>query len=135
MPAMQIVCGRLYQTKHKQDLNGDFIITKEDYNKVGGLEGQIDAHVDTVGVGERSEWKQDPYKGKVADGKVWGRGAGDQEGAIPAMAYAAKILRDLKVDMSEFSLLLTFTVMEEDCDGLCWHSRCGNGPSMRRTHR
>jgi putative selenium metabolism hydrolase len=80
----------------------------------------IDAHVDTVGVGERSEWKHDPYKGKVADGKVWGRGAGDQEGAIPAMVYAAKILRDLDVDLSKFWLLLTFTVMEEDCDGLCW---------------
>jgi putative selenium metabolism hydrolase len=80
----------------------------------------IDAHVDTVGVGNRDEWKHDPYKGKVADGKVWGRGAGDQEGAIPAMVYAAKILRDLKVDLSEFSLLLTCTVMEEDCDGLCW---------------
>ena len=72
----------------------------------------IDAHVDTVGVGNRDEWKHDPYKGKVADGKVWGRGAGDQEGAIPAMVYAAKILRDLKVDMSEFCLLTTFTVME-----------------------
>jgi putative selenium metabolism hydrolase len=80
----------------------------------------IDAHVDTVGVGERSEWKHDPYKGKVAGGRVWGRGAGDQEGAIPAMVYAAKILRDLKVDLEDFSLLLTFTVMEEDCDGLCW---------------
>ena len=80
----------------------------------------IDAHVDTVGVGERSEWKHDPYKGKVAKGKVWGRGAGDQEGAIPAMVYAAKILRDLDVDFSKFSLLMTFTVMEEDCDGLCW---------------
>jgi putative selenium metabolism hydrolase len=80
----------------------------------------IDAHVDTVGVGERSEWKHDPYRGKVADGKVWGRGAGDQEGAIAAMVYAAKIVRDLNVDLSEFSLLMTFTVMEEDCDGLCW---------------
>ena len=80
----------------------------------------IDAHVDTVGVGDRSEWKHDPYKGKIADGKVWGRGAGDQEGAIPAMVYAAKIMRDLKVDLSEYCLLLTFTVMEEDCDGLCW---------------
>jgi putative selenium metabolism hydrolase len=80
----------------------------------------IDAHVDTVGVGERSEWKHDPYKGKLADGKVWGRGAGDQEGAIPAMVYAAKIIRDLDVDLSEISLLTTFTVMEEDCDGLCW---------------
>jgi putative selenium metabolism hydrolase len=80
----------------------------------------IDAHVDTVGVGDRSEWKHDPYRGKVEGGRVWGRGAGDQEGAIPAMAYAARILRDLEVDTSEYTLLLTFTVMEEDCDGLCW---------------
>lgn len=101
-------------------------------DKMGNLFGQvgkpgkgkkliaIDAHVDTVGVGDRSEWKHDPYKGKVADGKVWGRGAGDQEGAIPAMVYAAKIMRDLKLDLSEYCLLVVFTVMEEDCDGLCW---------------
>ncbi len=80
----------------------------------------IDAHVDTVGIGNRDEWKHDPYRGKVEGGKVWGRGAGDQEGAIPAMVYAAKILKDLKVDTSEYCLLLTCTVMEEDCDGLCW---------------
>jgi putative selenium metabolism hydrolase len=80
----------------------------------------IDAHVDTVGVGDPKEWKHDPYKGKVAGGRVWGRGAGDQEGAIPAMVYAAKILRDLAVNTDEFCLLLTCTVMEEDCDGLCW---------------
>src|SRR5262245_3485762 len=88
-------------------------------DKMGNLFGQvgqpgkgkkliaIDAHVDTVGVGDRSEWKHDPYEGKVADGKVWGRGAGDQEGAIPAMVYAAKILRDTKADLSEYCLLLT----------------------------
>ena len=80
----------------------------------------IDAHVDTVGVGDLSEWKHDPYQGKVEGGRVWGRGAGDQEGAIPAMIYAAKILKDLDVDTSEYCLLMTFTVMEEDCDGLCW---------------
>ena len=80
----------------------------------------IDAHIDTVGVGDRSEWKHDPYKGKVADGKVWGRGAGDQEGAVPAMVYAARIMRDLKLDLSEYCILMAFTVMEEDCDGLCW---------------
>ena len=101
-------------------------------DKMGNLFGQvgkpgkgkkliaIDAHVDTVGVGDRSEWKHDPYKGKVADGKVWGRGAGDQEGAVAAMVYAARIMRDLTVDLSEYYLLFTFTVMEEECDGLCW---------------
>jgi putative selenium metabolism hydrolase len=80
----------------------------------------VDAHVDTVGVGDRSEWKHDPYQGKLAQGKIWGRGAGDQEGAVPAMVYAGKIIRDLALDLSEYCLLLTFTTMEEDCDGLCW---------------
>ena len=41
------------------------------------------------------EWKHDPYQGKVDGGKVYGRGAGDQEGAIPAMLYAARIMHDL----------------------------------------
>lgn len=80
----------------------------------------IDAHVDTVGVGDLAAWKHDPYKARIARGAVWGRGAGDQEGAIPSMVYAARIIRDLKLPTDEFSLYLTFTVMEEDCDGLCW---------------
>ncbi|HUB24542.1 MAG TPA: YgeY family selenium metabolism-linked hydrolase [Tepidisphaeraceae bacterium] len=80
----------------------------------------IDAHVDTVGLGNEKEWKHDPFKGKVEKGVVWGRGAGDQKGAVPAMVYAAKIIHDLGLRSGEWTLLLTFTVMEEDCDGLCW---------------
>ena len=80
----------------------------------------IDAHCDTVGIGDRNEWRHDPYQGKVSAGKVWGRGAGDQEGAIPAMVYAAKIMRDLRLPLDEFTLYVVVTVMEEDCDGLCW---------------
>ncbi|MFQ5424246.1 MAG: YgeY family selenium metabolism-linked hydrolase [Phycisphaerae bacterium] len=80
----------------------------------------IDAHCDTVGIGDRSEWKHDPYKGKIAGGRVWGRGAGDQEGAIAPMVYAARIMRDLKLPLDEFTLYMVVTVMEEDCDGLCW---------------
>ena len=54
------------------------------------------------------------------------------------MVYAAKILRDLKVDMSEFCLLLTCTVMEEDCDGLCWQYIVNEDkirPDVGRRHR
>lgn len=80
----------------------------------------IDAHIDTVGVGKRDEWKHDPYKGKLTKTHVFGRGAGDQEGAAPAMVYAGKIIKDLGLKSNDWSLLLTFTVMEEDCDGLCW---------------
>lgn len=80
----------------------------------------IDAHVDTVGVGDRSQWKHDPYQGKVENGIVYGRGAGDQRGAVPAMIFAGRIIREQNLLPPECSLLLTFTVCEEDCDGLCW---------------
>jgi putative selenium metabolism hydrolase len=80
----------------------------------------IDAHVDTVGLGDPAEWRHDPYRGKVAGGLIYGRGAGDQKGAVPAMIYGMKILRDLKLLPPDCSVLLTCTVMEEDCDGLCW---------------
>src|SRR5271169_2157405 len=50
----------------------------------------IDAHIDTVGVGNEKEWKHDPFAGKFEKGVVWGRGAGDQKGAVPAMVYAGK---------------------------------------------
>ncbi|MEM8679315.1 MAG: YgeY family selenium metabolism-linked hydrolase, partial [Planctomycetota bacterium] len=116
----------------KREMEGVGAFDKLKVDKLGNLLGYvgtpgkhkkliaIDAHVDTVGVGDRSEWKHDPYKGKVADGRVWGRGAGDQEGAIAAMVYAAKVMRDLGLDLDEYYVLFTFTVMEEDCDGLCW---------------
>lgn len=80
----------------------------------------IDAHVDTVGLGSRDQWQHDPYQGKVAGGRVLGRGAGDQKGAIPAMVYAARIIKNLNLLSPKWSLLLTFTVSEEDCDGLNW---------------
>lgn len=80
----------------------------------------IDAHVDTVGIGDRANWKHDPYKGKIDKGIVYGRGAGDQRGAIPPMIYAGKIIDELGLRSDEWTLLLTFTVCEEDCDGLCW---------------
>jgi len=80
----------------------------------------IDAHVDTVGIGDRRRWPHDPYAGKVAAGVVYGRGAGDQKGAVPAMIYAGRIIRDLELRPAGWSLLLAFTVSEEDCDGLNW---------------
>src|SRR5262245_32805186 len=72
--------------------------------------GAIEAHVDTVGVGDPAEWKHDPYKGKVEKGVVWGRGAGDQKGAVPAMVYAGKIIRDLGLVHPDCTLMMTFTV-------------------------
>jgi putative selenium metabolism hydrolase len=79
----------------------------------------IDAHIDTVGVGDPSRWATDPFSGLVRDGLVLGRGTADQKGGAAAMIAAGRILKELGYD-GRFSVLFTFTVLEEDCDGLCW---------------
>jgi putative selenium metabolism hydrolase len=79
----------------------------------------IDGHVDTVGVGDASTWTRDPYKGELRDGVVYGRGAGDQEAGVAAAVYGARLARDLGL-LDGCQVWVTGTVMEEDCDGLCW---------------
>ena len=79
----------------------------------------MDAHIDTVGIGNRDKWKHDPYTGYEDDEIILGRGTSDQEGGMASMVYAGKIIKDLGLD-GDYTLLITGTVQEEDCDGLCW---------------
>ncbi|OFZ72673.1 MAG: selenium metabolism hydrolase, partial [Bdellovibrionales bacterium RIFOXYD1_FULL_44_7] len=79
----------------------------------------MDAHIDTVGVGDKNAWKWDPYEGKLENGIIYGRGASDQEAGMASMVYAAKIIKELKLE-DDYTLWITGTVQEEDCDGLCW---------------
>lgn len=78
-----------------------------------------DAHMDTVGIGDKAEWKWDPYQGKVEEGIIYGRGATDQRGGMVSMVYAAKAIKTLGL-YRDFSLYFVGSVQEEDCDGLCW---------------
>jgi len=79
----------------------------------------MDGHIDTVGVGETKLWKYDPYEGYEDEEIIAGRGSSDQKGGMASMVYAAKIIKDLKLE-DDYTLLVTGTVQEEDCDGLCW---------------
>ncbi|WP_108651066.1 YgeY family selenium metabolism-linked hydrolase [Dongshaea marina] len=79
----------------------------------------MDAHIDTVGVGDPSLWEYDPYEGYEDDEIIIGRGASDQEGGMASMVYAGKIIKDLGLE-DDYTLIVTGTVQEEDCDGLCW---------------
>lgn len=79
----------------------------------------FDAHIDTVYPGDESLWNFNPFDGHIKDGEVWGRGTVDQEGGMASMVYAAKIIKELNLN-DQFTIYFTGTVMEEDCDGLCW---------------
>ncbi len=101
---------------------------KVDIDPMGNVLGTIgngkhliamDAHIDTVGVGNKDNWEFDPYEGYEDDEVIGGRGASDQEGGMASMVYAGKIIKDLGLE-GDYTLVVVGTVQEEDCDGLCW---------------
>ncbi len=79
----------------------------------------MDAHIDTVGVGNMDNWEFDPYEGYEDEETIGGRGTSDQEGGMASMVYAGKIIKDLDL-VGEYTLVVVGSVQEEDCDGLCW---------------
>lgn len=78
-----------------------------------------DAHIDTVGIGNIENWDFDPYEGYENDEEIGGRGASDQLGGIVSAVYGTKIMKDHGL-LAGYTILVTGTVQEEDCDGLCW---------------
>lgn len=102
---------------------------KVDIDPMGNLLGYMgsgkklvafDAHIDTVGVGNRANWDFDPYEGFETETEIGGRGTSDQLGGIVSAVYGAKLMKDLGLLSEAYTVLVTGTVQEEDCDGLCW---------------
>ena len=79
----------------------------------------IDGHIDTVDLGNLENWDFDPLGGEIKDGFVHGRGTVDQKGGPVAAVTAGKIIKELGLE-NDVTLYVTGTVLEEDCDGLCW---------------
>ncbi|MBU1221513.1 YgeY family selenium metabolism-linked hydrolase [Myxococcota bacterium] len=85
----------------------------------GPVQIAFDAHIDTVDVGDPELWEIDPFKPVEKDGIIYGRGASDQKAGMAGMVYAAKMIKELGIDEG-CSVWMVGSVMEEDCDGLCW---------------
>jgi putative selenium metabolism hydrolase len=97
-------------------------------DKLGNVIGRIgngrkilafDGHIDTVDVGNLANWTSDPFSGEISNGFVHGRGTVDQKGGPAAFVTAGRILKELGFDR-DLTIYFTGTVIEEDCDGLCW---------------
>lgn len=80
----------------------------------------FDAHIDTVDVTDPDQWDCDPFIGKLEDGKVFGRGAVDQKAGMAGMVYAGSVMKELGL-LDGLQVWMVGSVMEEDCDGLCWN--------------
>ena len=79
----------------------------------------FDGHIDTVDIGNRENWTFDPLGGEIKDGFVHGRGTVDQKGGPAAFVTAGRILKEIGFD-KDATFYFVGSVMEEDCDGLCW---------------
>lgn len=79
----------------------------------------IDGHMDTVDLGNMENWNFNPLGGEIRDGYVHGRGSVDQEGGPASFVTAGRILKELGFDR-DLTIYFVGSVMEEDCDGLCW---------------
>ncbi len=93
----------------------------------------FDGHIDTVGIGLRDNWAFDPYEGYENEEEIGGRGGSDQLGGIVSALYGAKIMQDLELIPKGYRIMVTGTVQEEDCDGLCWqyiHNETGVTPAF-----
>lgn len=122
-------CGEEKVIKRIEKEMNDLGFNKVEIDKMGNILGYMgtgktliayDAHIDTVGIGEKSNWNFDPYEGYETDTEIGGRGTSDQLGGIVSAIYGAKIMKDLNLLSDKYTVLVTGTVQEEDCDGLCW---------------
>ena len=59
----------------------------------------IVAHLDVVPAGDN--WKTDPFKAVVKEGKIYGRGTSDDKGAAVASMIALKIIKDMKIPLNK----------------------------------
>jgi putative selenium metabolism hydrolase len=108
------------------------------FDKMGNVLGRIgsgtkvivfDSHIDTVGVGDPSEWEWDPFVGKVENGCLYARGACDEKGSTPGMVYGLAFARDL--GLLEGYTVYYFGNMEEWCDGIAPNAFVDADPKVK----
>lgn len=99
------------------------------FDSMGNIVGKIgdgpkvmvyDSHVDTVGLGDESEWEWDPFQGKIEDGYLYARGACDEKGSTPGMIYGLSLAH--KHGLLDGWTAYYFGNMEEWCDGIAPHA-------------
>lgn len=91
----------------------------------------FDSHIDTVGIGDRSQWDHDPFEGVVRDGVLFARGASDEKASTPGMIYGLALARELGLLDPNVWTAFFYGNMEEWCDGIAPNSFVVNDPKVK----
>ncbi len=79
----------------------------------GGPSLIFNGHVDVVPAGDEANWSFPPWRGTVAGGRVYGRGALDMKGGLCCGIFAARAIRDAGVTLRG-DLKIQSVIGEED---------------------
>lgn len=76
----------------------------------------FNAHLDVVPIGERSAWTHDPFGAEIEDGRIYGRGAGDDKASVAAQVMAGVALA--KAGVALHGTLVINEVADEEIGGV-----------------
>ncbi len=77
----------------------------------------LEGHLDTVGIGNRDDWRFDPHGAIIDNGRIYGRGTSDMKCALMAMIYGAADLIPRKDDLCG-DIVVAGVVCEEEFEGV-----------------
>ncbi|MBU0515119.1 MAG: M20 family metallopeptidase [Proteobacteria bacterium] len=76
----------------------------------------FNGHLDVVPSGDQAAWTREPFEGKIADGRLWGRGAADMKGGVAAMLWAARLIQ-LSKEQPHDAEIVFHLVSDEETGG------------------
>lgn len=110
-----------------KDLRGfapvEFVDYAQAFNVVGTLTPKevkgrsliINGHVDVVPPCDADRWTTPPFEPRIAEGRMYGRGAGDMKSGLAAAIYAIEALK--AVGLAPAAPIFLQSVVEEECTG------------------
>lgn len=126
-------------TKYLSKKMKEFDFDEVRIDKVGNVLGRIgsgktvilfDAHIDTVELGDESEWGFNPIKPQIRDGYIHGRGVVDDKGCLAGIVYAGKAIKALGLD-KDFTLWISGSVSEESATGYGAYAMLLESPDIK----
>ena len=85
----------------------------------------IAGHVDVVAAGDELGWTSPPFEPRIADGKLYGRGACDMKGGVVAGLAALRAIGESDVELGGEAMLVTVPGEEDGGAGMLAAIRAG----------